>query len=95
MAAGGGGHGGVAGIAHGLMILAGSFIKVFRLGMQEYILIGEIITELVCGEVIGGIIVEYLIMIFIGIGKVGMIEGIGETIEIGVLKAGTFTADEI
>jgi len=95
MAVGGGGHGRVAGIAHGLMILAGSFIKVFRLGMQEYILIGEITTEAICGEVIDGIIVEYLIMIFKGIGKVGMIEGIGETIEIGVLKADTFMADEI
>ena len=92
MAAGGGDRGRVAGIALGSMVQVGWFIKVSPLGMQEYIHIGEITIETICGEGIDGIIAGYLIMSFVVIGKVGTTEGIGETTETGVLKADT-TAD--
>jgi hypothetical protein len=53
---GGGDLGKVVGIAHVIMIGNGVSIRVFHLGMQEYILIGEIITDVICGEGIDGII---------------------------------------
>ena len=94
MAAGGGDRGRVAGIALGSMVQVGWFIKVSPLGMQEYIHIGEITTEAICGVDIDGIIAGYLIMSFVVIGKVGTTQGIGEITETGVLKADT-TADVI
>jgi hypothetical protein len=54
---GGGAHGKVVGIAHAAMIEDGVSIRVFHLGMQEYILVGEIITDVICGEDTDGIIV--------------------------------------
>jgi hypothetical protein len=57
--------------------------------MEEYIRIGEIITEAICGEDRDGIIVEYLTMNFDKTGEAGTIEDIGETSEIGVLKVDT------
>jgi hypothetical protein len=92
MAAGGGDRGRVAGTALGSMGQVGWFIKVSPLGMQEYIHIGEITIETICGVDIDGIITVYLIMSFVVIGKVGTTQGIGETTETGVLKADT-TAD--
>ena len=89
MAVGGGDRGRVAGIALGSMVQVGWFIKVFPLGMQEYIHIGEITIETICGVNIDGIIAVYLIMSFVVIGKVGTTQGIGETTETGVLKADT------
>jgi hypothetical protein len=72
----------------------GVFIKVFHLGMEEYIRIGEIITEAICGEDRDGIIVEYLTMNFDKTGEAGTIEDIGETSEIGVLKVDTIQVEE-
>jgi hypothetical protein len=95
MAAGGGDRGRVAGIALGSMVQVGWFIEVSPLGMQEYIHIGEITIETICGVDIDGIIAGYLIMSFVVIGKVGTTEGIGETTGTGVLKADTIKADEI
>jgi hypothetical protein len=63
--------------------------------MQEYIHIGEITLEPICGVDIDGIIARYLIMSFVVIGKHGTTQVIGETTEIGVLKADTIMADEI
>jgi hypothetical protein len=72
----------------------GVFIKVFHLGMEEYIRIGEIITEAICGEDRDGIIVEYLTMNFDKTGEAGTIEDIGETSEIGVLKVDTIQVEQ-
>jgi hypothetical protein len=57
--------------------------------MEEYIRIGEIIIEAICGEDRDGIIVEYLTMNFYRTGEAGKIEDIGETSEIGVPKVDT------
>jgi hypothetical protein len=62
--------------------------------MEEYIRIGEIITEAICGEDRDGIIVEYLTMNFDKTGEAGTIEDIGETSEIGVLKVDTIQVEQ-
>jgi hypothetical protein len=95
MVAGGGDRGGVAGIALEIIVQVGWFIEVSLLGMQEYIRIGEITIETMCGVDIDGIIARYLIMSSIVIGKVGTTGGIGETTVTGVLKADTIMADKI
>jgi len=49
-------HGKVVGIAHSIMIEDGVSIGVFHLGMEEYILVGEIIIDSIRGEDIHGAI---------------------------------------
>ena len=90
----GGVHGKVVGIAHNIMTEGGVSTKVFHLGMQEYIQVGEIITEAICGEGIDGIITIYLTTIFKEIGELGTTTGIGEIIKIRVLKVDTIMVEQ-
>jgi S-adenosylmethionine hydrolase len=82
-------YGKVVGIAHVNTDQVGATIRVFHLGMEEYILVGEKITEPICGVDILGNITIYLITSLEITGEVGMKEGIGKIITTGALKERT------
>jgi hypothetical protein len=65
---GGGGITVDIGIVHNPMIGAGLIIVVIHLGIEEYLMIGEIIIETIRGVVILGIILTFAMLILIIIG---------------------------
>jgi hypothetical protein len=73
----GGDHGMDAGIDLAIMIMAGVSIKGFHFGTREYLVIGEKIIETISGEVIHGIIILSIMVIFKETGEPGMIPTIG------------------
>jgi hypothetical protein len=73
----GGDHGMDAGIGLSIMIVVGVSIKGFHFGTTEYLVIGEKITEAICGEVIHGITIIYIMVIFKETGEPGIIPTIG------------------
>jgi len=58
------------GIVRNFMIGAGLIIVVIHLGIKEYLMIGEIVIETICGVDILGIPVTFAMVILIGIGVV-------------------------
>ena len=66
-----------AGIDLSIMIVAGVSIKGFHFGTTEYLVIGEKIIETISGEVIHGIIIIYIMVIFKETGEPGIIPTIG------------------
>jgi hypothetical protein len=56
------------GIVRNFMIGAGLIIVVIHLGTKEYLMIGEIVTEIIGGVVVLGIIVIFTMVILIIIG---------------------------
>lgn len=56
------------GIVRNPMIRAGLIIVVIHLGIKEYLMVGEIIIETICGVVVLGIIVTFAMVILIIIG---------------------------
>jgi len=68
--AGGGEIGTVIGTVQDIMTMNGVIIPVIRHGREEYLMIGEIIIEIICGVVIPGILRKFIMPILIGIGEV-------------------------
>ena len=58
------------GIVQDTMITDGVIIVVIPLGIEEYLMIGDIVIATICGEDIPGIIVTLAMVILIGIGVV-------------------------
>ena len=58
------------GIVQNTMITDGLIIVVIHLGIEEYLVIGEIVTEIINGVVIPGILLTSIIAILIIIGVV-------------------------
>jgi hypothetical protein len=67
---GGGGITVGIGIVQDTMITDGVIIVVIPLGIEEYLMIGEIVIETICGVDILGIPVTFVMVILIGIGVV-------------------------
>jgi len=67
---GGGGITVIIGIVQDTMIRDGLIIVVIPLGIEEFLMIGEIVIATICGVVVLGILVTFLRMILIGIGVV-------------------------
>jgi ribosomal protein L30/L7E len=67
--AGGGEIGTVIGTVQDIMTMNGVIIPVIRHGREEYLMIGEIIIEIICGVVISGILRKFIMLILIGIGE--------------------------
>jgi hypothetical protein len=67
---GGGGITVGIGIVQDTMITDGVIIVVIPLGIEEYLMIGEIVIETICGVDILGIPVTFAMVILIGIGVV-------------------------
>ena len=68
--AGGGEIGTVIGTVQDIMTMNGVIIPVIRHGGEEYLMIGEIIIEIICGVVIPGILRKFIMLILTGIGEV-------------------------
>jgi hypothetical protein len=62
------------GIVRNPMIRAGLIIVVIHLGIKEYLMIGEIIIEIICGVVVLGILLTSItaILIIIGVVVIGV-----------------------
>jgi hypothetical protein len=58
------------GIVRDPMIRAGVIIVVIHLGMEEYLMIGEVVTEIIGGVVVLGILLTSITVILIIIGVV-------------------------
>jgi hypothetical protein len=71
------------GIVRNFMIRAGLIIVVIHLGIKEYLMIGEIVTEIIGGVVVLGIIVIFTMVILIIIGgevlAVDLVDPVGVT----------------
>jgi len=83
MMVGGGVHGRVAGIAHGIMIRDGGIIAASRLFMLKYLLVGGMNTETVVGGAINGMLSRYPIIKSNRIGMAGKRIDIGNNNKIG------------
>jgi hypothetical protein len=73
------------GIVQDTMITDGAITVVIPLGIEEYLTIGEIVIETICGVVVLGIIITFAMVIFVGIGGVV----IGALIMDGDIPAGS------
>src|SRR5664280_841782 len=82
---GGGEIGMVIGTVQDRMIVDGVIIPVIRLGIEKYLVIGEIIIKIICGVVVHGILITFITASLTNIGVVViggmiMVEGIKETL---------------
>lgn len=65
------------GIDLSVMTLVGASLEEFQFGIMEYLVVGEMIIEIICGEVIHGTTVLYITVIFKETGEPGITPIIG------------------
>jgi hypothetical protein len=75
------------GIVQNTMIMDGLIIVVIHLGIIKFLVIGEIVTEIISGVVIPGILVTSLtaILIIIGVAVIGVMTMDGDVLAVGRL----------
>ena len=78
---GGGDHTADIGTVHTTMIADGRIIVVIRHGIEEYLMIGEIVIEIIGGVVVPGILEATVILIGIG-GTVTVVERVNPAVGI-------------